>query len=306
MSMLLIVEDEFQTTDLLREYFQRAGYEVITTFTGADAVRKTVSHRPEVIILDINLPDMDGYAVCKQLRGDSRTSRIPIIFLTERASRSDRIDGLELGADDYLTKPFDPEELRLRVQNILHRLPSGNHEEAYREFSPQPEPPEQREETSMSDELAERLLAMLGRSGRHFLNVEIKRYGDFRAKYGAEAAEAVADVTGELIDGLLYSFGVDDVFISQPRPNHYLLGLPARLVERFRSELKLRFGKRVMQFYDYSDQRRGSMVQDFEEVPFMSLKMTRVNREALRIYAAKLRREKMSGPPRLPFRSDRY
>lgn len=295
MSTLLIVEDEVQTTELLRSYFQRAGYDVVSAFTGADAIRKANSLQPQVIILDIILPDTDGYTVCKQLRGDSRTNRIPIIFLTRRDSRNDRLDGLELGADDYLTKPFDPEELRLRVQNILGRTPD----------KPRRETPAEAPQPDAADELADRLLEMLENARNRFLNVEIKRYDDFRTKYGYEAADVVSQSTGQLIDDLLYSFGSEDTLFSQPRPNHFLLGMPAALIDRFRSELKLRFGKRVVDFYDYSDQRRGSMVLDFEEVPFMSLRMMRINRQALRIYAAKLRRENMSGPPRLP-PSSRY
>ena len=76
---------------------------------------------PNVIVLDIQLPDIDGYQVCRQLRGNLRTSHIPILFLTQRDERSDKIAGLQLGADDYITKPFDIEELKLRIQNAIGR-----------------------------------------------------------------------------------------------------------------------------------------------------------------------------------------
>src|SRR5688572_24569164 len=115
MNKILVVEDEVITSDLLRRYFEMVGYEVVSALTGANAIKMADEVEPEVIILDIMLPDMDGYEICRQLRSEERTRRIPIIFLTQKDERRDRLDGLGLGADDYITKPFDVEELRLRV-----------------------------------------------------------------------------------------------------------------------------------------------------------------------------------------------
>ena len=119
MNKILVVEDEVNTSDLLRRYFEIVGYDVINAHTGKEAINMAQRHKPEVIILDIMLPDMDGYEVCKRLRTDSKTDRIPIVFLTVKDERGDRLEGLRLGADDYLSKPFDVEELRLRVHNII-------------------------------------------------------------------------------------------------------------------------------------------------------------------------------------------
>jgi len=119
---LLVVEDDRDTAEMLVAYFEAQGYEVATVAWGHDAVRYVLNERaPDVILLDIRLPDMDGYEVCKQLRAHRRSENIPIIFLTERRERSDRLSGLELGAVDYITKPFDIQDLRLRVRNVLRR-----------------------------------------------------------------------------------------------------------------------------------------------------------------------------------------
>lgn len=119
---LLVVEDDRDTAEMLVAYFEAQGYEVATVAWGYDAVRYVLNERaPDVILLDIRLPDMDGYEVCKQLRAHRRSENIPIIFLTERRERSDRLSGLELGAVDYITKPFDIQDLRLRVRNVLRR-----------------------------------------------------------------------------------------------------------------------------------------------------------------------------------------
>ena len=116
---ILVVEDDVDISNMLRIYFSGQGYDVHVAPRGGDALDFTRKQLPHLIVLDIMLPDMDGYAVCKKLRTTTRTSHIPIIFLTQKDDRSDKIHGLELGADDYITKPFDVEELRLRVRNTI-------------------------------------------------------------------------------------------------------------------------------------------------------------------------------------------
>jgi DNA-binding response OmpR family regulator len=123
---ILIVEDDFDISNLLRIFFDGEGYEVEVASRGLDVLTAARQMHPNLIILDILLPDMDGYAVCKELRMRPRTRHIPIIFLTRKDDRHDRISGLELGADDYITKPFDIEELKLRVQNAIARAERDN------------------------------------------------------------------------------------------------------------------------------------------------------------------------------------
>jgi DNA-binding response OmpR family regulator len=118
---ILIVEDEVSTAEMLSAYFTSLGYEVAHAGWGQDAVTLATKLQPDLIILDIHLPDIDGYEVCLRLRNQVRTEHIPIIFLTERRERVDRLTGLELGAIDYITKPFDVQELRFRVRNSLQR-----------------------------------------------------------------------------------------------------------------------------------------------------------------------------------------
>ena len=118
---LLIVEDDIDISNMLRIYFGGHKYEVDTALRGSDALDKTRSNLPNLIVLDIMLPDIDGFEVCRILRTNTRTSHVPIIFLTQKDERSDKLQGLELGADDYITKPFDIEELKLRVQRAIAR-----------------------------------------------------------------------------------------------------------------------------------------------------------------------------------------
>jgi CheY-like chemotaxis protein len=118
---ILVVEDDIDISKMLRIYFDSQGYEVLVATRGNDALETCRRKLPNVVVLDIQLPDIDGYEVCRQLRSNTRTSYVPIIFLTQKDERSDKIAGLELGADDYITKPFDIEELKLRVEGAIRR-----------------------------------------------------------------------------------------------------------------------------------------------------------------------------------------
>jgi DNA-binding response OmpR family regulator len=118
MQTVLVVEDERKLRELLRGYLERAGFAVLTTGSGAEAIELGHSADPSLVVLDLGLPDIPGEEVARELRS---TSPVPILMLTARSADEDRIHGLELGADDYVTKPFVPRELVLRVQAILRR-----------------------------------------------------------------------------------------------------------------------------------------------------------------------------------------
>ncbi|MEM9080577.1 MAG: response regulator transcription factor [Verrucomicrobiota bacterium] len=118
---ILVVEDERDVAELLTFNLERAGYQVSVAHDGLIGQEVALHEQPDLIVLDLMLPGKDGYSVFKDLRRDSRTSSTPVIMLTARAQTEDRIQGLEAGADDYLTKPFSPKELVLRVSAILRR-----------------------------------------------------------------------------------------------------------------------------------------------------------------------------------------
>ena len=115
---VLVVEDEIKIRDLLRSYLEREGFNVLTTASGAEAITMAERVAPDLIVLDLRLPDVPGEEVAREVR---RTSQVPILMLTAKSAEDDRIRGLEVGADDYVTKPFSPRELVLRVHAILRR-----------------------------------------------------------------------------------------------------------------------------------------------------------------------------------------
>jgi DNA-binding response OmpR family regulator len=119
---ILVVEDSADIADLIAHYLQRSGYEVERLTAGNEVIPRVRATPPDLIVLDLMLPGMDGLLICQALRADRTMASIPVIMLTARGEESDRIRGLELGADDYITKPFSPKELVARVGAMLRRL----------------------------------------------------------------------------------------------------------------------------------------------------------------------------------------
>ena len=118
---ILIVDDEMATLLPLKRSLESEGYIVIEACDGYEAIKKSRSEMPELIILDLMMPGMDGIEVCNQLKKDSLTEKIPVIMLTAREEVRYKVEGLETGADDYVTKPFNLNELKARIRNILKR-----------------------------------------------------------------------------------------------------------------------------------------------------------------------------------------
>jgi DNA-binding response OmpR family regulator len=122
LTRIFVVEDDRDIAELIAHYFEKAGWQPQVFGSGADAIGAARQHPPDCVVLDLMLPGMNGLDVCRALRNDASTSTVPIIMLTARAEETDRIVGLELGADDYIPKPFSPNELVARVRALLRRV----------------------------------------------------------------------------------------------------------------------------------------------------------------------------------------
>ena len=118
---ILVVEDEQDVAELLRYHLGKEGYEVVVASTGADAMKRARDARPELILLDVMVPQLNGWEVCRRLKSETETRAIPIIMVTGRVEEGDKVLGFELGADDYVTKPFSPRELVARVRAVVRR-----------------------------------------------------------------------------------------------------------------------------------------------------------------------------------------
>ena len=125
MARVLIIEDSADIAELIKHYLDRAGYDTVVHGSGRDGLVAARQSPPDLVILDVMLPGMDGMQVCQALRAEPTTSGLPILMLTARGEEADRVRGLELGADDYVTKPFSPKELVARIGALLRRVRRG-------------------------------------------------------------------------------------------------------------------------------------------------------------------------------------
>jgi two-component system, OmpR family, alkaline phosphatase synthesis response regulator PhoP len=123
--MILIIEDDRDIANLMAHYLQRSGYSTETIASGADAMNRVRRTMPELVLLDVMLPGGSGLEICRAMRADPKTAAVPVIMVTARGDETDRVSGLELGADDYVTKPFSPRELVARVGALLRRTKRG-------------------------------------------------------------------------------------------------------------------------------------------------------------------------------------
>jgi PleD family two-component response regulator len=245
---MLIVEDDFDISNMLRIYFQSHGYEVAVAQRGEDALEMCRKQLPHIIVLDIMLPDMDGYDVCRELRNNLRTSHVPIIFLTQKDERSDKIHGLELGADDYITKPFDLEELKLRVKSAISRatiqsltnpttgLPGGRL-------------------------IEDQLRNLMRREDWGILYVGLLGFDAFTEVYGFVAGEEVlrfmAMILGQTVDGL----GTPNDFIGHIGGDDFIvISADKGLTDAMVRDLTQRFDDGIGTHYDWQTREQGYLL----------------------------------------------
>jgi len=268
---LLIVEDDNDISDMLNIYFSSEGYEIDTALRGSDALLKTRQNLPHLIVLDIILPDIDGFEVCRRLRTNPRTSHVPIIFLTQKDERSDKLQGLELGADDYITKPFDIEELKLRIQRSIARS----------------------EQQSLTDPhsglpsgklIEEQLRKFIMKKGWTFLDINIQNFEPFNELYGFIAGDDVLRFTAMLMGEIIDEWGTEDDFIGHPGGSRFIIITSTETAQKIQENLKNRFDNEVLSHYNFMDRSQGYIFTTNqngiqEQVPFMNLCIGEVSQE---------------------------
>jgi DNA-binding response OmpR family regulator len=239
---ILIVEDDTDTCDMLREYFNLRGYEVLTAAWGGDALELCRRTPPDVIILDIRLPDISGYDIYQELRSNLQTSRTPIIFLTHQNGRKDVITGLKLGAVDYITKPFDMEELGLRVRNALQQT-------SYQSLvSPITDLPVDRL-------LEEQLKPLLERAKWAVLYIGINDLSFFSETHGFKTTDDALRTTALVLDTVLRELGTINDFAGHLGEGNFIVITAPDRVQRIKEEIVARLGKKSNDSYCFEDKR---------------------------------------------------
>lgn len=262
-SRLLIVEDDFDISNMLRIYFAGLHYEVDVAPRGTVALEKTRQNLPHLIILDIMLPDIDGFEVCRILRTNTRTSHVPIIFLTQKDERRDKLQGLELGADDYITKPFDIEELKLRVQRAITRA----------------------EQQSLTDPrsglpagrlIEEQLRRIIREQGWALMDARINHFEAFKEVYGFVAGDDVLRFTALLFSEVIDQRGQSNDFIGHTGGDHFVVITDESAAHELRQALKVRFAGEIQTHYNFLDRQQGYILAADEsgqhvKTPLMTL-----------------------------------
>lgn len=244
---VMIVEDNEEVAQMLILFFGSRGLKVSVAPDGETALKLVRESLPNLILMDVGLPDTDGYELFKQIRQSVRTRFIPVIFLTKRGKKSDRLIGLQLGADDFITKPFDLEELYLRVQNSISR--------AAREHLSDPH-------TGLpAGKIArEELEKTHTRPNRKAIEFKLHNISDFRDLYGALAGSDLMRYTALLMNRVLNTIGTPDDFLGQTGEEQFVVVCNADKAEQIRKTITDRFNNDAVQHYGLGE-RMGDKVK---------------------------------------------
>jgi PleD family two-component response regulator len=245
-SRLLVVEDDLDIGNMLKIYFSGMDFDVDVAVRGSDALERTKQVLPHLIVLDIMLPDIDGYEVCRNLRTNMRTSHIPVIFLTQKDERSDKLQGLELGADDYITKPFDIEELKLRVTGAIRR--------SERESLTDP-----RSGLPAGRLIEEQLRRVIRETGWALLDARINAFEPFKDVYGFVAGDDVLRFTAMMIGEVVDEHGSTSDFIGHAGGDNFIIITNEGKAAAIKARLKERFAQEVQTHYNFMDRQQGFM-----------------------------------------------
>jgi DNA-binding response OmpR family regulator len=244
---VLVVEDDADTANLLQTYLSAHGYEVHVIAFGREAVAHARAQVPDLVVLDINLPEIDGFQVCSLLRNSPRTAYVPVIFLTERSAQSDRITGLSLGAVDYVTKPFDLEELRLRIQAAINRADRDHL------LDPRTGLPTGRlvdEQVRRGQELA----------SWHVLECRLESFRPFVDVNGFAAGDEVLKFAATLLRQVVDQNGTPEDFIGHPANDTFVILTAAPDAAMLATHLRARFNDEVQAHYAFTDVEQGYVV----------------------------------------------
>ncbi len=260
---LLLIEDDFDVAEMLQVYFTAQGYETLNALSGKEGIAMARAKSPNLILLDVMLPDMDGFDVCKSLRTTPLTKYIPIIFLTQRDRRADKVAGLELGADDYITKPFDIEELKLRVQGAIRR--------AEREALTDP-----RSGLPAGRLIEEQLRQTIRQTGWAYMDIRINYFSQFNDVYGFVAGDDVLRFAAMLMGEVVDELGNATDFIGHAGGDNFIIITSEGAAENIRQRLKARFAEEVQTHYNFMDRQQGYILTsgpggEPEKTPLMTL-----------------------------------
>lgn len=258
---LLIVEDDLDLSEMVSSYFRVQNYDVLTAAWGEEALQVANANPLDLIMLDIRLPDIDGFELCRVLRTNRKTQDIPIIFLTEKRDRVDKLQGLELGVVDYITKPFDIQELRLRVRNAINR-------------AQMPAPANPVTDLPEGGLVEEKLSALLGKDHWSILQLSIESLSTFRERYGFVAADDVLRAVTLMVRNAVREFGDAEHFVGHLSTETYLVITNPDSLEDIKDRIERRIAQSREYFYPLRDRDRAKQAMQENHLRVVSTVVT--------------------------------
>ncbi len=245
---VLVADDDHNLRQLLMEALPRHKFEVYQAADGTETWDTVKNLRPDIVLLDVMMPGLDGHEICRLMRDNPQTRSIPVIMLTARAQLKDKLDGIESGADDYITKPFDPMELQARIEMHLRRYLRDS------DMSPITELPGNK---AIEEALVDRI-----ESGRLFalLYVDLDDFKAYNDYYGFTAGSEVIRMTGDILTKALENSKSQDAFLGHVGGDDFVVLTPPDSAEAVSKEIIRMFDERIREHYNPEDLRKGYIV----------------------------------------------
>jgi diguanylate cyclase (GGDEF)-like protein len=248
MSKILIVDDEPTIVELLEEHLRSEGYDTIHAYSGEEALQLLEGDIPDLVLLDLMLPGMDGYEVCRLMQRDSRLNHIPVIMLTARSAVPNKVLGYERGADDYVVKPFDPDELSVRVRAQLHHL----YHERISELTGLP-----------GSEMVEEKIKERTRANKQpwaIIYTDIENFTVFNESYSYLEGDELIKTTARVLQQAVAEAGDSGDFIGHIGGDQFAVITQPQRVERIKSTAERLFAESTQEYYSQTDREQGYMV----------------------------------------------
>jgi diguanylate cyclase (GGDEF)-like protein len=269
---LLVIDDTDLMRKLISDVLQEAGYDVILAVTGQEGIEKVSLEKPDLVILDVVMPEMDGFEVCKILREDDSNNLLPIIILTAQNNEDDKLTGLELGADDYIVKPFNERELVSRVKNTLRRIDRNRWANPLTGLQGNLEI---QNEINHRIALGEKLAVIYA---------DLDNFKAFNDVYGFSKGDIAIKMTADIIIDAIQSFGGGKDFIGHVGGDDFLLITTPDKSEDICKEIIKVFDNKIVALYNDRDRESGFIVTKsrrgtITKYPIMSISMGIVTNE---------------------------
>ena len=255
---ILVVEDDFDVSNMLRIYFQSQGYDVSIAARGKKALELCRQQLPDVIVLNVMLPDIGGYEICQRLQSNLYTRQVPIIFLTTRDERSDKIVGLELGADHYLTKPCDVQELHLCVQDSIRRARVSNLSNPVTGLP-------------SNKQIEKQLQSLMRRDDWALLYIGVNHIDPFHDKEGFAAGDQVLRDLAHVLSEAVNEFGTSNDFVGHRGGDDFVVVSTQERGAIIRKRIIARFDEIASSHYYFFDRENACITLNGQQYPLMTL-----------------------------------